>query len=270
MGHAARLHSPARRVRVAGLWVVTVATKLSLVSLASFEKLDRLRQALRDGRSGRVVFVSHCLLNQNVRYLGGATRPGMTDEVVAGLLRAGVGVVQMPCPEQAAWGGVCKRYTVPAYGADLTPLRRLRRPATWLFLARTRLVYRRLARRVAAQVADYQRSGHRVESVVGIGGSPSCGVRTTLDLPAVLDDIARRDPGRLDRRDFNRHVIAGHATAGPGMFIAALRRQLLRRGIDVPFDEHDLIAEIEADEDRLTRHHPMDWSNRRRVVRARG
>jgi len=28
------------------------------------------------------------------------------------------------------------------------------------------------------------------------------------------------------------------------MFIAALRRQLRRRGIDVPFDEHDLIVEI--------------------------
>jgi hypothetical protein len=27
-------------------------------------------------------------------------------------------------------------------------------------------------------------------------------------------------------------------------FVAALRRQLRRRGLDVPFDEHDLIAEI--------------------------
>lgn len=190
------------------------------------------------------MFVSHCLLNQNVRYLGGATRPGMTGEVVAGLRRAGVGVVQMPCPEQYAWGGVCKRYTMPAYGADLTPLRRLRRPATGLFLAYTRLAYHRLARRVAAQVADYRRSGHSVESVLGVGGSPSCGVRTTLDLPAVLDDIAGREPASLDRGDFNRHVIAGHAIAGQGMFIAALRRHLHRRGIDVPFDEHDLLAEI--------------------------
>jgi predicted secreted protein len=210
-----------------------------VVSVAT--RLDLLRQALPDDRSGRVVFVSHCLLNQNVRYLGGATSPGMTGEVVAGLLRAGVGVVQMPCPEQYAWGGVCKRYTMPAYGADFTPLRR---PATWLFLAYTRLAYRRLARRVAAQIADYRHSGHTVESVVGIGGSPSCGVRTTLDLPAVLDDIAHREPARLDRGEFNRHVIAGHARAGQGMFIAALRRDLYHRGIDVPFDEHDLIAEI--------------------------
>jgi hypothetical protein len=79
------------------------------------------------------------------------------------------------------------------YGADRTPLRPLRRPAAWLFLAYTRLAYRRLARRVAAQIVDYVRSGHTVECVLGI---------------------------------------------------AALRRELRRRRVEVPFDEHDLLAEI--------------------------
>lgn len=77
-------------------------------------KLELLRHVLRDERSGRVVFMSHCLLNQNVRYLGGATRSRACEEAVAGWLRTGVGVVQLPCPEQYAWGGVCKRYTLPA------------------------------------------------------------------------------------------------------------------------------------------------------------
>jgi predicted secreted protein len=216
--------------------VVTVAARRE-------PKLELLRQVLSDERSGRVVFLSHCLLNQNVRYLGGATSRCASD-VVADLLNAGTGVVQMPCPEEHAWGGVCKRRTIPAYGADRTILRWVRRPATWLFLAYTALAYHRLARRIAAQIADYLRSGHTVESVVGIGGSPSCGVHITLDLPAVLDDIARRDPARLTRHEFNEQVIAGHARAGQGMFIAALRRHLRHHGIDVPFDEHDLIAEI--------------------------
>ena len=207
-------------------------------------KLDLLRQVLSDERSSRVVFVSHCLLNQNVRYLGGATRPGPTDDVVAGLLQAGMGLVQMPCPEEHAWGGVCKRYTIPAYGADRTALRWVRRPVTWLFLVYTRLSYRRLARRVAAQIADYIRSGYTVESVVGVGASPSCGVHTTLDLPAVLDDIAGREPVQLNRREFNQQVIAGHARPGQGMFIAALRRRLASQRIDIAFDEHDLIAEL--------------------------
>lgn len=73
-------------------------------------KSEVLRRVLSDARSGQVVFVSHCMLNQNVRYQGGATRPGVVAEVVARLQRTGVGIVQMPCPEQPAWGGVDRRY----------------------------------------------------------------------------------------------------------------------------------------------------------------
>ena len=207
-------------------------------------KPEVLRQVLTDERSGRVVFVSHCLLNQNVRYLGGATCPGAVEDVVAALQCARVGIVQMPCPEQHAWGGVYKRYTMPVYGADRTYLRWVRRPATWLFLLYTRMAYRRLAGRVGREIGDYVRSGQAVRAVIGVGGSPSCGVRTTLDLRAALDVIADADPTTLRSSDFNREVIAAHARTGQGMFTAALRRHLHRRGIDVVFDEHDLIAEI--------------------------
>ena len=62
---------------------------------------------LADERSRRVVFLSHCLLNQNMRYLGGP-----------------------------------------------------------------------LAREVAGGIEDYARSGFEVVGVVGIAGSPSCGVLT--------------------------------------------------------------------------------------------
>lgn len=44
--------------------------------------IDTLPAGLKDPRSGRVVFVSHCLLNQNVRYLGGAVAPGAINEQV--------------------------------------------------------------------------------------------------------------------------------------------------------------------------------------------
>jgi hypothetical protein len=125
-------------------------------------RLDTLRRTVRDERSGRVVLVSHCVLNQNVRNLGGATRPGAVDEVVATLQRRRVGIVQLPCPEQRAWGGVCKRYTLPAYGAENTPLRLLRRPASGLFLAFTRRARRhRPLRPRPAHPAQPQRPGHR-------------------------------------------------------------------------------------------------------------
>lgn len=177
-----------------------------------------------------------------MRYRGGATRPGAVDQALAELQRANVGIVQMPCPEQCAWGGVDKRYTMPAYGADRTRLRRVRRPATWLFLLYTRLAYRRLAGQVVRDVRDYVRSGQSVRAVVGVAGSPpSCGVRTTLDLVGALDTIAGLEPTDLNTTDFNRRAVAAHLRPGQGLFITALRRRLRRRGLDVAFEEHDLV-----------------------------
>lgn len=57
---------------------------------------------------------------------------------------------------------------------------------------------------VAAEIADYQDSGLEVVGVIGIAGSPSCGVQTTLDLPAAMDVLCRCRLANLDRRDEQR------------------------------------------------------------------
>lgn len=189
-----------------------------------------------------MVLLSHCLLDQNVRYLGGAGRAGGVQEVVDHYLSEGVGVYQMPCPEQRAWGGVQKRWMLMAYGAGGTvrgPVVRLLLPA---FLRHTRRIYARLARRVAHDVRDYRRSGVEVVGVVGIGGSPSCGVHTTMDLAGAVDVLTRCPLASLDRRTLNEDVVAANTQTGEGMFVCALRRELA--DIDVRFEEHDLLHEL--------------------------
>ncbi|MGZ5368815.1 MAG: hypothetical protein ACXWXV_06085, partial [Aeromicrobium sp.] len=192
---------------------------------------------------GRVVLLSHCLLNQNVRYLGGAERPGGVQEVVDDYLTGGVGIYQLPCPEQRAWGGVLKRRMLVAYGSAGT----VRAPATRLFLGAflryTRFVYARLARSVAKDILDYRRSGCEVVAVVGIAGSPSCGVHTTLDLPGAVDVLTRCPMAQLDRRTLNEDVVAAHTGPGEGMFMRALRRRFDAVGAAVPFEEHDLLRD---------------------------
>ena len=113
-------------------------------------------------------------------------------EVVTGLLEAGVGISQMPCPEQRAWGGVLKRLLLHAHGIKGSPLYPLRRPLMRLFVAYTRLAYARLARGVAREIADYQRSGYEVVGVIGVGSSPSCGVSHTLDMAQSCARTPRR------------------------------------------------------------------------------
>jgi predicted secreted protein len=209
-------------------------------------RAETVADRLRDERSRRVAFVSHCLLNENVRYLGGAFRPGGVPELVDELMERQIGICQMPCPEQYAWGGVLRRRMLRAYGARGTVLYAFRGPLLRLFTLRTRMVYERLARDVARQIADYHRSGFVVVGIIGVGASPSCGVTTTLDLRQAFEAMAARPVDALERRRVNREVVLACRRAGAGIFIRSLRRQLRRRGLDVPLLEHDLVAEMEG------------------------
>ena len=120
--------------------------------------------------------------------------------------------------------------------------RLLLRPFTWY----TRRVYARLARSVARDIIDYQRSGIDVTGLVGIGGSPSCGVHTTLDLSAAVSALTRCPAARLDRRVLNQGIIAANVRPGEGLFIHALRQRLTRASAGIPMHEHDLLAELGA------------------------
>ena len=198
-----------------------------------------------DERSRRVVFVSHCLLNQNVRYAGGALGAGAIESVVARFAGRGVGIVQMPCPEQAAWGGVGKRLMVRAYGSRARWVYRLRRVLLPLFVAYTRLRYRRIARRIARQIDDYVRSGYEVLGIVGVDDSPSCGVRRTVDLRRALPVVASFDMSAIDRETFNARAIRDCFVEGQGFFVAALRLELDRRKLPPP------LLEYHVDDDSL-------------------
>lgn len=210
-------------------------------------KLDTLRGRLTDERSKKVAFVSHCVLNENVRYLGGAFRRGGVDEIIDDLQQQGVGIVQMPCPEGRSWGGVLKRWTIPLFGSDAGWLRPLRRPLTTVFLWHTRVSYGRLARQVVREIEDYVRSGFDVIGVIGIGGSPSCGALTTLELSRVLDAVAACNPDTLTRDEYNASVIAGNVVAGRGLFLDALMRRLEHRHLRIDCYEHDLVAEMHGE-----------------------
>nr|CRL75798.1 hypothetical protein CPGR_03707 [Mycolicibacterium malmesburyense] len=190
------------------------------------------------------MLVSHCLLNQNTRYAGGATRCGAVSELVDELVTAGYGIHQLPCPERLAWGGVLKRRSLRLYHSKGTLRYVFRSTLVRAFVWWTRVVYGRLARRVVRDVSDYERSGIRVEGIVGIGASPSCGVLTTLDLRASLELVASCPTAALTREVMNEQIVLGCRRPGDGLFIDALDRRLKHRGMTVPAFEHDLAEEL--------------------------
>ena len=204
------------------------------------EWVDRLH----DRRGRRVIFFAHCLLNENTRYLGGAGRPAIVREVVEFCLQHDVAIVQLPCPEQWAWGGVLKRRLVRFYGAEGSWQFRVARFLLPLMTWWTRRVYRGLAQQTATQISDYVTNEMAVVAVVGVDGSPSCGVRRRLDVKTAFDSLGRLRSATATPKDVN-DIVRSTQTDGPGLYVAALCTELERRRLRIPIVAHDLLAELE-------------------------
>ena len=129
----------------------------------------------QDGRSQKVAFLAHCLLNQNAISDGTAVRPAGFPEMVSYLLEHGVGIVQLPCPELLCLGldrGDPQGAERPVV-VENTRIRRAMAQAE---------PSRRLAQLVEdtmAQLLEYRRYGFQVVGILGANRSPCCGVDTT-------------------------------------------------------------------------------------------
>jgi len=200
---------------------------------------------ISDERGRRVIFLAHCLLNENTRYLGGARRAGAVPELVRPLLDQGIGIVQLPCPEQHAWGGVLKRRLLLFYGSEGKLRYKLRGALLPIMLWYTRRIYRKLARQTAKHIGDYHRSGVEVIGIVGVDASPSCGVFKNLDMRDALERTARLDQSTATAKEANR-IVLETVVPGRGLFTELLEEELEKRGLRIPWKAHDLIAELKS------------------------
>lgn len=124
------------------------------------DMLGQIKDSIRDARSGRLIFISHCLINQNSCVRGLASQPAVIRPLLDLLLDHKVGIFQMPCPEVSylgskRWGQVKRQYGSPMF----------------------RRHCRRIARDVCDQVQTYRDNDHTVIGIVMRDGSPTCGLR---------------------------------------------------------------------------------------------
>jgi len=122
----------------------------------------------RDGRSKRVIFAAHCILNQNARHVDCADFEAFMKPLLAYLQKEEIGIIQMPCPELMALGLGRDR--------DVPPLETVRE-ALELPDAHERLSP--LIDDIVYQVKEYQFQGFEIVGILGKNGSPACGVETT-------------------------------------------------------------------------------------------
>lgn len=114
-----------------------------------------------DKRSGKIVFVAHCVLNQNARMVNVADFPAMHDPLLNYLQRAKVGIIQMACPETYCLG--LGRFDVRVGLEHPAGMERLQRIIDDLIFT----------------IKEYQFQGMEVLGIIGKEGSPACGVNLT-------------------------------------------------------------------------------------------
>jgi hypothetical protein len=136
------------------------------------------------------------------------------------------------------WDGRC---TWARAGAGLPP-RRSR--------AYSRRVFRRIARGTGRIMADYARSGYEIAGVVGIQGSPTCGVHQTIDVSRGVEYLASVTVETLEREALPREAVRAALQPGSGAFFECLRNEMRRHGIEAPFFEDDVVVQVERGEPR--------------------
>lgn len=157
-----------------------------------------------DCRGKKIVLIAHCALNQNAKLDKCAHCPGAIDEVVHVLLQKQIGMIQMPCPELLYLGldrETDHRANNSVEAEDTRIYKRMLEPKCNDLLSR-------IVADMVHQVKEYQKHGFTIVGLIGINGSPTCGVETTW-----YDDQDQE---------------------GKGLFIEKLHAELLQSGIHLP------------------------------------
>jgi predicted secreted protein len=172
---------------------------MPLLSLRS--KLARmLGHTARDHRSGRLVAVIECILNQNARERGAATYPAINQAVLQLCLQYDIGLLQLPCPEMKFLG-----------------LRRARPAGTTLRAcldtAAGRHCCQAISRELADRFQDYIQNGYQLLAILGGNpDSPGCAVHH-------------------ERDQHGQERLADHS----GILMLTLQAELRKRALEVPF-----------------------------------
>lgn len=141
------------------------------------------------------------VLNQNSRVLDLAERSSIITEVTEFLEKQKIGIIQMSCPELTYAGIHRRKQTRAQYDT-----------------VEYRSHCRKIAKEIVDQIQEYAKCGIKTKIVIGIDGSPSCGVNRT----SKKTHIYRRTSKHKKTKEL-------------GILIEELQISLKKRNISIPF-----------------------------------
>ncbi|MFA5576764.1 MAG: CD3072 family TudS-related putative desulfidase [Tissierellaceae bacterium] len=174
-------------------------------------------------REKKIVVLSHCILNANSKVEGLSQYGGILRDYIDMLADKAIGIIQLPCPEMILygikrWGHVKDQFHTP------------------FFRQQSRI----MLEPIVQQLRNYVDFGYEIVGVIGIDGSPSCGVNFTCsgDFGGEISDITDMDKVRDSLRDVNEM----------GVFMEEFKRLLEDEKLDIRFlaiDEGDVYSSLD-------------------------
>ncbi len=110
-------------------------------------------------RSKKIVFVSHCLLNQNARAIGRERFPGSFKDLLELFAASDIGIVQLPCPQLDFNGGLNRKLGSKSYETN-----------------GYKKQCHKLSVSLIKQIESYLRNNYYVVGILGVELSATCGV----------------------------------------------------------------------------------------------
>lgn len=136
---------------------------------------------MSDARSNRIAVLCHCMLNVHSLEAGLAEYPGLEEELISLLLKKGIGLVQLRCPETRLHG--IERQPMPKDTYDKPNIRES---------------YRRQAEEEFLQLKEFIKKDAEIVLVIGAEASPSCGVNIVGRWRPGSDPASREFPDDVD------------------------------------------------------------------------
>lgn len=161
-------------------------------------------------RNKKMVVLSHCLLNVNAKVYGLANYKGAQKELIRFLLAEDFGIIQLPCPEMGCagirrWGTVKEQLDTPFY----------RKYCQEIFIP------------LLDQIIDYHNNGYLLSALIGVNGSPSCGVRRTCSSATWGGEVSNWQ----DTEGMMRQISIIESS---GIFMEQVDQLLKMNGIKIP------------------------------------
>jgi len=154
--------------------------------------------------------LAHCILNGNAKVQGLCNYPSSITDVINILLENEIGIIQLPCPEMMTygvkrWGHVREQFDTAYFRNEC----------------------QQIMMPIINQLKDYTKNGYQIVGVIGVDGSPSCGVNKSCSGAWGGEIFGDEDIlDRIKRMEF---------VSKRGIFMEEIKELLDKNNISIPF-----------------------------------